>query len=175
MADRPQYKQLEWGYPSISLSDEEVTLTGANLRVGHFFFLSRSMYVKSATIKAANIITSEKEKFIRLTSLPEETAPTQGVLYMSNYNMSLRSPQALLFCLREGVIELAMVTRIDVSLDLAHPVDEITDVISLVINAHPGQQLNILQAIDQHVGDAMAALEKAQQQAQENKEADNAE
>lgn len=67
-----------------------------------------------------------------------------------------------------------MVTRIDVSLDLAHPVEEITNVISLVINAHPGQQLSILQAIDQHVGDAMATLEKAQQPTKENKEADNA-
>lgn len=68
---------------------------------------------------------------------------------------------------------MAMVTRIDVSLDLAHPVEEITDVISLVINAHPGKQLSILQAIDQHVGDAMAALEKAQQPAKENKETKN--
>lgn len=70
---------------------------------------------------------------------------------------------------------MAMVTRIDVSLDLSLPVEEVIDVISLVINSHPGQQLSILRAIDQHVGDAMAALEKAQQPAQENKEADNAE
>ncbi|MFD3258213.1 hypothetical protein ACE3MQ_06360 [Paenibacillus lentus] len=174
MADRPQYKQLEWGYPSISLSDEEVTLTGANLRVGHFFFLSRSMYVKSATIKAANIITSEKEKFIRFTSLPEETAPTQGMLYKPNYTTSLRSPQALLFCSRGG--DLYGNGNTDrCFIRFSTPSRRSIDVISLVINSHPGQQLSILRAIDQHVGDAMAALEKAQQPAQENKEADNAE
>ncbi|MUG45537.1 hypothetical protein [Paenibacillus woosongensis] len=70
---------------------------------------------------------------------------------------------------------MARVTRIDVSLDLSLPVEEVIDVISLVINAHPGQQLRILQAIDQHIGDAMAALEKAQQPAQENVEKNNAE
>ncbi|MFD3257416.1 hypothetical protein ACE3MQ_02265 [Paenibacillus lentus] len=47
---------------------------------------------------------------------------------------------------------MAMVRRIDVSLDLAYPVEEIIDVISLIINSHPGQQLSILWAIDQHVG-----------------------
>lgn len=78
-----------------------------------------------------------------------------------------------LFLFWEGVNYLARLTRIDVSLDLSHPVSEITDVISLVINAHPGQQLSILQAIDQHVGDAMAALEIAQQPVQENKVANN--
>lgn len=69
---------------------------------------------------------------------------------------------------------MARVTRIDVSIDLSQPVQELADIISIVINTHPGQQLNILRAIDQCVGDAMAALEKAQQPAQENKEADNA-
>ena len=43
------------------------------------------MYVKSVIINAANIITSEKEKFIRYTSFLEETAPTQGVLHKLNY------------------------------------------------------------------------------------------
>jgi hypothetical protein len=45
------------------------------------------MYVKSAIINAANIITSEKEKLIRYTSFLEETAPTQGVLYNLNYTI----------------------------------------------------------------------------------------
>ncbi|MGG0821516.1 hypothetical protein ABE099_01465, partial [Paenibacillus turicensis] len=58
-----------------------------NLRVGHFFFLS--MYVKSVIINAANIMTSEKEKFIRYTSFLEETAPTQGVLYKLNYTIGV--------------------------------------------------------------------------------------
>lgn len=65
---------------------------------------------------------------------------------------------------------MAKLTKIDVSIDLGQPVQEITDIISLVINAHPGQQLSILQALDQHIGDAMAALEKAQQPVEENKE-----
>ncbi|OAB41429.1 hypothetical protein [Paenibacillus glacialis] len=57
---------------------------------------------------------------------------------------------------------MTKLTKIDVSIDLGQPVQEITDIISLVINAHPGQQLSILQALDQHISDAMAALEKAQ-------------
>ncbi|GGH17423.1 hypothetical protein [Paenibacillus segetis] len=70
---------------------------------------------------------------------------------------------------------LAKLTKIDVSIDLGQPVQEITDITSLIINAHPGRQLEILQAVDQHIGDAMAALEKAQQPVEENTETDSAE
>lgn len=70
---------------------------------------------------------------------------------------------------------MAKLTKIDVSIDLGQPVQEITDIISLVINAHPGQQLSILQALDQHIGDALAALEKAQQPVEGNKEEVSAE
>lgn len=46
--------------------------------------------------------TSEKEKFIRFTSFPEETAPTQGVLYKPNYTMSLPLLQAFFFYSKGG-------------------------------------------------------------------------
>ncbi|SDE34793.1 hypothetical protein SAMN04488689_101174 [Paenibacillus sp. cl6col] len=47
---------------------------------GYFFFLS--MYVSSATRNVANMITSEKEKFIDSPPFWREPT-TQGVLYIS--------------------------------------------------------------------------------------------
>ncbi|MBO2942822.1 hypothetical protein JJQ72_02330 [Paenibacillus sp. F411] len=55
---------------------------------------------------------------------------------------------------------MAIVTRIDVSLDLNQPVREIADVISLIINSHPGQQLAILKQVDEEIGAALAKLER---------------
>ncbi|AZS17380.1 hypothetical protein [Paenibacillus lutimineralis] len=58
---------------------------------------------------------------------------------------------------------MAQLKRIEVSLDFEQPIQEITSIISLIIGAHPDRQLEILQAVDQHIGDAMALLDKSKQ------------
>ncbi|MOA28552.1 hypothetical protein D3C78_1495040 [compost metagenome] len=57
---------------------------------------------------------------------------------------------------------MAVVTKVDVSLDLQHPVREISDVITLVLSMHPGREVEILRQIDEEVGNALALLEKPQ-------------
>jgi hypothetical protein len=56
---------------------------------------------------------------------------------------------------------LAVVTKVDVSLDLQHPVREVSDVITLVLSMYPGRQIEILRQIDDEVGSALARLEHA--------------
>ncbi|OKP91834.1 hypothetical protein A3844_01600 [Paenibacillus helianthi] len=63
------------------------------------------------------------------------------------------------------MIPLAKVTKLDVSIDLAQPVQEVIDVISIVTNAHPGRQYELLQQIDIHISEALASIQEAQQKA----------
>jgi hypothetical protein len=49
------------------------------------------MYVKSVIINAANIMTSEKEKFIRYTSFLEEPHPLKVCCTSKLYHRSLQS------------------------------------------------------------------------------------
>lgn len=58
---------------------------------------------------------------------------------------------------------MARVTTVNVSIDLSQPVPELVDIISLVINSHPGQQIEILKQLDQHIGEAIATQELEQQ------------
>ncbi|MBQ4899370.1 hypothetical protein KB559_11030 [Paenibacillus sp. Marseille-P2973] len=59
---------------------------------------------------------------------------------------------------------MAVITKVDVSLDLRQPAQEVCDVITLVLSMHPGREIDILRHIDEEVGMALAQLEKAQEQ-----------
>lgn len=61
---------------------------------------------------------------------------------------------------------LAVITKVDVSLDLKQPAKEICDVITLVLSMHPGREIEILQQIDEEVGSALVKLEKATAEAE---------
>lgn len=62
---------------------------------------------------------------------------------------------------------MAVVTKVDVSIDLHHPVREVSDVITFILSMHPGRQLEILRGIDEEVGSALARLEHAVEPAKE--------
>ncbi|MNC10275.1 hypothetical protein D3C75_579140 [compost metagenome] len=54
---------------------------------------------------------------------------------------------------------MAVVKRIDLSLDLTRPAEEIIESIIQVLSYYPGAQLEILQKVDQGIGDMLAALQ----------------
>lgn len=54
---------------------------------------------------------------------------------------------------------MALVTKVDVSIDLQNPVSEVVDVINLVISMYPGRGLEILKKIDDEIGLALAKAE----------------
>lgn len=56
---------------------------------------------------------------------------------------------------------MAVVTKVDVSLDLQHPVREVSDVITLVLSMYPGRELEILRQIDDEIGRALATFERS--------------
>jgi len=56
---------------------------------------------------------------------------------------------------------LAVVTKVDVSIDLQHPVREVSDIITLILGMYPGREIEILRGIDNEVGSALARLEHA--------------
>lgn len=66
------------------------------------------------------------------------------------------------------MVPLAKVTKLDVSIDLSRPVEEIVDIISLITNVHAGQQYELLKQVDLKVGEALAAMEKARKMAAES-------
>ncbi|OPA77478.1 hypothetical protein BVG16_13565 [Paenibacillus selenitireducens] len=52
------------------------------------------------------------------------------------------------------------IPKLEVLIDLSRPVEEITEVITLVISSHPGKQKEILEAVDLSVGEALAKFEE---------------
>ncbi|WP_059043915.1 hypothetical protein [Paenibacillus rubinfantis] len=56
---------------------------------------------------------------------------------------------------------MAVVTKVDVSIDLQHPVREVSDIITLILGMYPGREIEILRGIDNEVGSALARLEHA--------------
>ncbi|MGG1879355.1 hypothetical protein ABDI30_17525 [Paenibacillus cisolokensis] len=54
---------------------------------------------------------------------------------------------------------MARMTRVELLIDLAIPVEEITAVINIMLQAYPDKQLEILQAVDQNIGEALANLQ----------------
>ncbi|WP_410770962.1 hypothetical protein [Fontibacillus sp. BL9] len=59
---------------------------------------------------------------------------------------------------------MALITKIDVSLDLKQPAQEVIDVITLILSMYPGREIEILRQIDEEVGMAVAQLERSQEQ-----------
>lgn len=57
---------------------------------------------------------------------------------------------------------MAVLTKVDVSLDLQNPVGEVSDVITLILSMYPGREVEILRQIDEEIGNALALIEKAQ-------------
>lgn len=64
-----------------------------------------------------------------------------------------------------------IIHTLKVELDLNRPVEELAQVISSVLNSHPGRQKEILEGLDLEVGNALAAFktDKPTDALQENK------
>ncbi|MDT3426056.1 hypothetical protein J2Z22_001576 [Paenibacillus forsythiae] len=58
-------------------------------------------------------------------------------------------------------------SRIDISIDLANPVNELVDVVSIVMNSFPGRQEEILQQLDLKIGEALAEIKRSKAKAKE--------
>ncbi|WP_260986589.1 hypothetical protein [Paenibacillus xylanexedens] len=56
-----------------------------------------------------------------------------------------------------------MTHTLQVELDLNKPVEELTQVISVVLSSHPLNQKEILTALDLEIGNALAAIEIQEQ------------
>ncbi|MCL6605624.1 MAG: hypothetical protein K6T94_22400 [Paenibacillus sp.] len=54
---------------------------------------------------------------------------------------------------------MAVVKKIELSLDLTRPTDEIVESIVAVLSYFPGRQLEILQQVDHRVGEMLATLQ----------------
>lgn len=65
---------------------------------------------------------------------------------------------------------MAVITKVDVSLDVTQPAQEVASVITLLLGMYPGREIEILRQIDEEVGDAMARLEHAAVPADEPEE-----
>lgn len=50
--------------------------------------------------------------------------------------------------------------KYEMLVDVSRPVDEIVEFISLMLQSHPGKRIEILQQIDQHIGEALAELQR---------------
>lgn len=60
---------------------------------------------------------------------------------------------------------MAVISKVDVSIDLQHPVREVSDIITLILGMYPGREIEVLRGIDNEVGSALARLERAAAQA----------
>jgi cob(I)alamin adenosyltransferase len=54
---------------------------------------------------------------------------------------------------------MARMTKVELLIDLTTPVEEIAAVINIMLQAYPDQQIEILQAVDHNIGDALAKLQ----------------
>lgn len=68
--------------------------------------------------------------------------------------------RAFFYFSRKEVLPLAKVTKLDISIDLAQPVQEVVDVISIVI--YPGRQQELLKQIDLKVSEALVKFQKVE-------------
>lgn len=57
---------------------------------------------------------------------------------------------------------MARMTRVELLIDLTTPVEEITAVINIMLQAYPDKQLEILQAVDQNIGEVLANLQASE-------------
>lgn len=56
---------------------------------------------------------------------------------------------------------MAKVTKVELQIDLSAPVEEISAVVNIMLDAHPGRQIEILEAVDHAIGEALAKLQAA--------------
>lgn len=56
---------------------------------------------------------------------------------------------------------MAKVTKVELQIDLSMPVEEIAAVVNIMLDSHPGRQIEILEAIDHAIGEALAKLQKS--------------
>ncbi|WP_431785753.1 hypothetical protein [Paenibacillus lactis] len=54
---------------------------------------------------------------------------------------------------------MARMTKVELLIDLTTPVEEIAAVINIMLQAYPDKQLEILQAVDHDIGEALARLQ----------------
>ncbi|MFB6473034.1 hypothetical protein ACFCW7_09310 [Paenibacillus glucanolyticus] len=54
---------------------------------------------------------------------------------------------------------MAKVTKVELQIDLSMPVEEIAAVVNIMLDAHPGRQIEILEAVDHAIGEALAKLQ----------------
>lgn len=59
---------------------------------------------------------------------------------------------------------MAKVTKVELQIDLSAPVEEIAAVVNIMLNAHPGRQIDILEAVDHAIGEALAKLQASDKQ-----------
>lgn len=59
---------------------------------------------------------------------------------------------------------MAKVTKVELQIDLSAPVEEIAAVVNIMLDAHPGRQIEILEAVDLAIGEALAKLQSSDKQ-----------
>lgn len=59
---------------------------------------------------------------------------------------------------------MAKVTKVELQLDLSTPVEEIAAVVNIMLDAHPGRQIEMLEAVDHAIGEALAKLQSSDKQ-----------
>lgn len=66
---------------------------------------------------------------------------------------------------------MVAIKKLELSIDLTRPAEEITETIITIMEFFPGRQLGILQQVDQNIGDMLAAIQpKEQSEPEEQKE-----
>ncbi|MPY20051.1 hypothetical protein [Paenibacillus glucanolyticus] len=63
---------------------------------------------------------------------------------------------------------MAKVTKVELQIDLSAPVEEIAAVVNIMLDAHPGRQIEILEAVDHAIGEALAKLQVSDNSKKEN-------
>lgn len=64
---------------------------------------------------------------------------------------------------------MAKVTKVELQIDLFAPVEEIAAVVNIMLDAHPGRQIEILEAVDHAIGEALAKLQASDKSETEKK------
>ncbi|ETT33942.1 hypothetical protein C162_30385 [Paenibacillus sp. FSL R7-269] len=57
-----------------------------------------------------------------------------------------------------------MIKKLELSIDLTRPTEEITEATITIMEFFPGRQLGILQQVDQNIGDILAAMQPKEDQ-----------
>lgn len=58
---------------------------------------------------------------------------------------------------------MARMTKVELLIDLTTPVEEIAAMINIMLQAYPDRQLEILQAVDHDIGEALARLQTSEE------------